>query len=80
MLDKPNSCARIIFMDKKEIEKILLLGYILLNGMFTGRTVNAIMATQNGYDTFSDIIINGALTALTAMRAIHYYRLNHKQK
>lgn len=62
-------------MNKENIEKILLLGYILLNGMFAGRTINAIMTTQNGYNAFSDIIINGAIVALTAQRAIHYYKL-----
>lgn len=62
-------------MNKENIEKILLLGYILLNGMFTGRTVNAIMTATDGHNSINNIIINAAIVALTAQRAIHYYKL-----
>lgn len=62
-------------MQKEQIEKFLFLGYLLLNGIFTGYTINAIRANMHGYSTTDDIILNGAFAALTAYRAIHYYKL-----
>ena len=62
-------------MQKEQIEKFLFLGYLLLNGMFTGHTIGAIMATANGSNATEAIILNGAFAALTAYRAIHYYKL-----
>ncbi len=66
--------------DKKVINELYLWGYILANGLCTGNLVTNIRDACDGQDATNGIIVSGALTALTAMRAIHYYRLNHKQK
>lgn len=69
-------------MDKKEIEKILLLFYIALNGMCTGYTVNAITDISKGLkpDSINNIVLAGAAAIFTATRAIHYYKLTNEQK
>lgn len=65
---------------KKDLEKILLAGYITLTFIFTGHTLNAIDAASKGYGTVYDIIFNGAVLAFTTTGAIHYYKLINNQK
>ncbi len=60
--------------DEKVITNLYLWAYILVNGMCAGNLISNIHSACDGQNATNGIIVSGALTALTAMRAIHYYK------
>ncbi len=76
-------CNYKAIMNKKNenfINEFFVCAYIYANAICVGSTIHCVRDAINGDNTAGGIIINGILAALTAQRAIHYYRLNHKQK
>lgn len=66
--------------DKDTINELYLWAYILANGMCTGTLVRNIRTACDGQNATNAILVSGALTALTAMRAIHYYKLTKNKE
>ncbi len=62
------------------INEFFVCAYIVANAVCVGSTINCVRDAINGDNTAGGIIINGILAALTAQRAIHYYRLKNNQK
>lgn len=66
--------------DEKFITEFFLCAYIVANAVCVGGVVNCVRDAAAGNNATGGIIINGILAALTAQRAIHYYRLKNNQK
>ena len=63
----------------KEVYYMVFLAYIMLNGVSVGMFITSIQDAINGEDATRDIILAGALSALTLMRTVHYHKLTKEK-